>query len=175
MRDNFVLDIEGVKVLWNKIKDLIDTKADSKITIAKNEINNNLQQYITTNLGANITQFVTKWMQDNKTEITKIVTQEVNKQITQIDNKINDSIAQLRRELESEISYTVSQEISKQLQPYIELIQSIRNDVLRQNSNIIRLEQAINTINNTIVSAVDTAINNKIQALTNESINPIIQ
>nr|DAW71274.1 MAG TPA: hypothetical protein [Crassvirales sp.] len=166
-----LLDLDGVKILWNKIKALID----SKITTSESNITNNLQQYITTNLGANITQVVNKWMQDNKAEITKIVTQEVNKQITQIDDKINTTISQLKRELESEINYTVSQEISKQLQPYIELIQSIRNDVLRQNSNITRLEQSINTINNNVDSIVNTAIDKKIKTITNESINPIIQ
>ena len=166
-----LLDLDGVKILWNKIKALID----SKITTSESNITNNLQQYITTNLGANITQVVNKWMQDNKAEITKIVTQEVNKQITQIDDKINTTISQLKRELESEINYTVSQEISKQLQPYIELIQSIRNDVLRQNSNITRLEQSINTINNNVDSIVNTAIDKKIKTITNESIHPIIQ
>lgn len=166
-----LLDLDGVKILWNKIKALID----SKITTSESNITNNLQQYITTNLGANITQVVNKWMQDNKAEITKIVTQEVNKQITQIDNKINTTFSQLKRELNTEINYTISQEISKQLQPYIELIQSIRNDVLRQNSNITRLEQSINTINNNVDSIVNTAIDKKIKIITNESINPIIQ
>lgn len=166
-----LLDLDGVKVLWNKIKALID----SKITVSESNITNNLQQYITTNLGANITSVVNKWMQDNKAEITKIVTQEVNKQITQIDDKINNKVADLKVELRNDLSSIISYELSKQIDPYVNLIESIRNNVLRHTNSITRLEQSINTINNNIDSIVNTAINKNIKALTNESINPIIQ
>lgn len=166
-----LLDLDGVKILWNKIKTLID----SKITISESNITNNLQQYITTNLGANITQVVNKWMQDNKAEITKIVTQEINKQITQIDDKINTKVADLKVELRNDLTSIISHELSRQIDPYVNLIESIRNDVLRHGNNITRLEQSINTINNNVDSIVNTAIDKKIKAITNESINPIIQ
>lgn len=166
-----LLDLDGVKILWNKIKALID----SKITTSESNITNNLQQYITTNLGANITQVVNKWMQDNKAEITKIVTQEVNKQITQIDDKINNKVADLKVELRNDLSSIISHELSRQIDPYVNLIESIRNDVLRYGNSITRLEQSINTINNNVDSIVNTAIDKKIKAITNESINPIIQ
>lgn len=166
-----LLDLDGVKILWNKIKALID----SKITTSESNITNNLQQYITTNLGANITQVVNKWMQDNKAEITKIVTQEINKQITQIDDKINNKVADLKVELRDNLTSIISHELSRQIDPYANLIEFIRNDVLRHGNSITRLEQSINTINNNIDSIVNTAIDKKIKAITNESINPIIQ
>lgn len=166
-----LLDLDGVKILWNKIKTLID----SKITASESNITNNLQQYIATNLGANITQVVNKWMQDNKAEITKIVTQEINKQITQIDDKINNKVSNLKVELRNDLSSIISHELSRQIDPYVNLIESIRNDVLRHGNSITRLEQSINTINNNVDSIVNTAIDKKIKAITNESINPIIQ
>lgn len=166
-----LLDLDGVKVLWNKIKTLID----NKISASENKITNNLQQYITTNLGANITQVVTKWMQDNKTEITNLITQEINKQVTQIDDKIADKVADLKIDLINDLSSIVSRELSRQIDPYVNLIESIRNDVLRHGVSISRLEQSVNAINNNINSVVNTAIDKQIKALTNESINPIIQ
>lgn len=166
-----LLDLDGVKILWNKIKALID----SKITTSESNITNNLQQYITTNLGANITQVVNKWMQDNKAEITKIITQEVNKQVTQIDDKIKNKIDELKVELRSDLTSIISYELSRQIDPYVNLIESIRNDTIRNNSNISRLENSIRTINDNINSIVNTTIDKNIKALTNESINPIIQ
>lgn len=166
-----LLDLDGVKILWNKIKALID----SKITTSESNITSNLQQYITTNLGANITQVVNKWMQDNKAEITKIITQEVNKQVTQIDDKIKNKIDELKVELRSDLTSIISHELSRQIDPYVNLIESIRNDTIRNNSNISRLENSIRTINDNINSIVNTAIDKNIKALTNESINPIIQ